>query len=107
MLSEKERGGGIVLMDTAKHLALMAAAAGVALILTSDKKNDAKKKKKSFVKRYGAANKILNSAADKVSLAWLEKDVKAHPEKYIPRDKGIHIEDSEIVEIDLNESKEN
>lgn len=99
MLNEKEREGGIVLMDTAKHLALMAAAAGVALILGSGKKKDADKKKKSFLKRYGKINKMLGSAADKASLIWLERDVKAHPEKYTKRDKGVYLEDAEIVEI--------
>lgn len=99
MLTNKEREGKIILIDTAKNLALMAAAAGVALIIGSKKNKDSKKDKKSFVKRYGKINKILGSAADKASLIWLEKEVKAHPEKYIKRDKGIYIEDAEIVKI--------
>lgn len=99
MLTNKEREGGIILMDTAKHIALAAAAAGVALILCSDKKKDSGKKKKSFLKRYGKIHEKLSSAADKASLMWLEKDVKAHPEKYTQRDKGVYLEDAEIVEI--------
>ena len=51
------------------------------------------------MKRYGKINKMLGSAADKASLIWLEKDVKAHPEKYTKRDKGVYLEDAEIVEI--------
>ncbi|MBQ4096033.1 MAG: hypothetical protein IJC65_06380 [Oscillospiraceae bacterium] len=99
MLSNKEREGGIILLDLAKHICLAVAAAAVTLIVGSGKSKNKAKKKKTFLKRYGKINGIIGNAADKASLLWLKKDVEAHPEKYTKRDKGVYLEDAEIVEI--------
>lgn len=99
MLTNKEREGGMILLDLSKHIFIGIAAAAVTLIVGAGKSKDKEKKKKKFIKRYGKVNKIIGNAAEKASLIWLERDVKAHPDKYIKRDKGVFLEDAEIVEI--------
>ena len=96
-LTEKEREGKQILYDGMTYAAIAASSALAALLLTSNKKPE--KTMKKFKKNYKRVNGALNSAADKVTLKWLERDVKAHPDKYIKRDKGIHIDPAEIIDI--------
>ena len=57
------------------------------------------KMKKKLSKNYKRINGALSGVTDKAALKWLEKDVKAHPDKYTKRDKGIHIDPAEIIDI--------
>lgn len=102
-LTDKERDGKILLLDGTKYVCLAAASAAVALLISGEKKGSdeksAKKHKKKFSKRYSKVHGILSGAADKAALKWLEADVKAHPDKYLKRDKGIHIDMAEMIDI--------
>lgn len=96
-LTEKEREGKEILLDGAAYIAIAASSALAALLLTSSKKPEKMKKKLS--KNYKRINGALSGVTDKAALKWLEKDVKAHPDKYTKRDKGIHIDPAEIIDI--------
>lgn len=102
-LNDKELGGKILLLDGTKYLCLAAASAAVALLISGDKKGSdeksTKKYKKKFSKRYSKVNGILSGVVDKAALKWLEADVKANPDKYLKRDKGIHIDMAEMIDI--------
>lgn len=99
---DKAREGAIILLDGAKYLLIAMASALIATIISPSskkKKKSSDKKKSSFVKRYGTVNKVLSGGAEKVALKWLEEDVRRNPNKYLERDKGIHIDTAEIIDI--------
>lgn len=102
-LTDKERDGKILLLDGTKYICLAAASAAVALLISGDSKdNNAKKAakhKKKFSKRYDRVHGIMSGAAEKAALKWLEKDVASNPDKYLKRDKGIHIDMAEMIDI--------
>ncbi len=94
-LSENERDGAMYLLDGTKYLAAAAASALIALLLPTGKK----KRGKKYVKNFKRVNKAVTGATETAALKWLEADVKKNPGKYIRRDKGLQIEQAEMIDI--------
>lgn len=104
-LNDKEREGSQVLLDGTAYVAAAAVSALLTLLFPSKKPKKAdsqkarKKQNKSFAKKYRLINKAISGGAETAALKWLEEDVKKNPDKYLKRDKGIVLEQAELIDI--------
>lgn len=90
------------LLALARFLFIAVSSACIALIFSGGKKKNLSKKskkKKGFRHFYSKSYNFLNGVADTAAVKLVERDVRLHPEKFIPKDKGLTIETAEIIDI--------